>query len=118
MELPSLVHPGTRGRLLITGQSRPTRLRSAADTFSDPVVKLYGKIGNSLAMCPFVKREAMPGNLGNLAGSARENFLRDAASTVHHQTCTAKMGGYKTSLVADQLKVCGVDKLSIAQPSR
>src|ERR1700720_3029077 len=33
------------------------------------------------------KRDVMP---GKLAGRALENFTRDAASTVHHQTCTAK----------------------------
>ena len=29
---------------------------------------------------------------GALKGAALEDFIRDAAATYHHQTCTAKMG--------------------------
>ena len=42
---------------------------------------------------------------GKLAGRALENFTRDAASTVHHQTCTAKMGRDEMSVVDSQLRV-------------
>jgi len=39
---------------------------------------------------------------GKLAGCALENFVRDAASTFHHQTCTAKMAAMKClSLTVD-----------------
>jgi choline dehydrogenase len=48
------------------------------------------------------KREVMP---GKLVGRALENFTRDAASTVHHQTCTAKMGRDEMSVVDSQLRV-------------
>jgi choline dehydrogenase len=93
-----------------------------ADTFSDPAdvkaliqaVELSREIGNSPAMNPFVKREVMP---GNLAGSALENFVRDAALTVHHQTCSAKMGRDGMSVVDSRLKVYGVDNLRIADGS-
>jgi choline dehydrogenase len=65
-------------------------------------------------MSPLVKREVMP---GNLAGSALENFVRNAASTVHHQTCTAKMGRDGMSVVDGRLKVYGSDNLRIADAS-
>jgi choline dehydrogenase len=52
-------------------------------------VQLCREIGNSAALRPFTKREAMP---GNLTGAELEGFIRDAASTYWHQTCTAKMG--------------------------
>jgi choline dehydrogenase len=65
-------------------------------------------------MSPLVKREVMP---GNLAGSVLENFVRDAASTVHHQTCTAKMGRDEMSVVDARLKVYGIDNLRIADGS-
>jgi len=69
---------------------------------------------NSPAMSPFVKREVMP---GDLAGSALENFIRNGASTIHHQTCTAKMGRDGMSVVDNQLKVYGIDDLRIADGS-
>lgn len=120
--LPSLVRPGSRGRLRITGPKPSDPIEIVADTFSDPAdikvliraVELCREIGNSPAMNPFVKREVMP---GNLAGSALENFARDAASTVHHQTCTAKMGRDGMSVVDGRLKVYGIDKLRIADGS-
>jgi choline dehydrogenase len=77
-------------------------------------VELCREIGNSPAMRPFVKREVM---LGNPAGSALENFVRDAASTVWRQTCTAKMGRDEMSVVDGRLRVYGIDHLRIADGS-
>jgi choline dehydrogenase len=62
----------------------------------------------SAALRPFAKRETMP---GNLTGAELERFIRDAASTYWHQTCTAKMGQDTMSLVDGQLKVYGVEHL-------
>ena len=120
--LPSLVRPGSRGSLRIAGPKPSDPIEIEADTFSDPAdmkalihaVELCREIGNSPAMSPFVKREVMP---GNLAGSALENFLRDAASTVWHQTCAAKMGRDEMSVVDGRLKVYGIDNLRIADGS-
>jgi choline dehydrogenase len=52
-----------------------------------------------------------------LKGVALEDFIRDAASTYHHQTCTAKMGRDSMSVVDSSLKVYGVDNLRIADGS-
>src|SRR6266849_6120134 len=46
-----------------------------------------------------------------------EDFIRDAASTYHHQTCTAKMGRDSMSVVDSQLKVYGIENLRIADGS-
>ncbi len=118
----SLVRPGSRGRLRIAGPRAPDPIEIVADTFSDPAdmkamiraVSFCREIGNSAAMSPFVKREVMP---VNLAGGALENFVRDSASTVHHQTCTAKMGRDGMSVVDGQLRVYGIDNLRIADGS-
>jgi choline dehydrogenase len=63
---------------------------------------------------PFVKREVMP---GNLKGRELENFVRDAAMSYWHQTCTAKMGRDSMSVVDSQLSVYGVDNLRVADGS-
>jgi choline dehydrogenase len=120
--LASLVRPGSRGRLRLTGPRPSDPIEIVADTFSDPAdvkalvraVELCREIGNSPDLKPFAKREVMP---GNLSGSALENFVRDAASTVHHQTCTAKMGRDEMSVVDGRLKVHGLEGLRIADGS-
>jgi choline dehydrogenase len=52
-----------------------------------------------------------------LKGAALENFIRDAAVTYWHQTCTAKMGRDATSVVDNHLKVYGIENLRIADGS-
>jgi hypothetical protein len=54
---------------------------------------------------------------GNLKGAALENFIRDAAGTYWHQTCTSKMGGDALSVVDADLRVSGIDNLRIADVS-
>ena len=54
---------------------------------------------------------------GNLKGRELENFVRDAAMSYWHQTCTAKMGRDSMSVVDSQLSVYGVDNLRIADGS-
>jgi choline dehydrogenase len=52
-----------------------------------------------------------------LKGAALENFIRDAAITYWHQTCTAKMGRDAMSVVDNHLKVYGIENLRIADGS-
>jgi choline dehydrogenase len=77
-------------------------------------VELCREIGNSAALRPFAKREVTP---GKLTGAELENFVRDAASSYWHQTCTAKMGRDAMSVVDGELKVYGVERLRIADGS-
>jgi choline dehydrogenase len=77
-------------------------------------IELCREIGNSAAMRPFVKREVMP---CDLTGRALETSARDAASTIHHQTCTAKMGHDDMSVVDGRLQVYGIDNLRVADGS-
>ena len=54
---------------------------------------------------------------GNLKGGELEGFVRDAAMSYWHQTCTAKMGHDAMSVVDGTLKVYGVENLRIADGS-
>ena len=54
---------------------------------------------------------------GNLRGAELEDFIRDAAETYYHQTCTAKMGRDSMSVVDAKLKVYGIENLRIADGS-
>jgi choline dehydrogenase len=77
-------------------------------------VERLREVGNSVPLRPFVKREVMP---GNLKGPELESFVRDAATTYWHETCTAKMGRDEMSVVDGRLKVYGVDNLRISDGS-
>jgi choline dehydrogenase len=117
-----LVRPKSRGRIRLTSDDPRGPPEIDANTLSHPDdmkaaiarVELCREIGNSGPLNSFVKREVMP---GNLEGAALENFIRDAASSYWHQTCTAKMGHDAMSVVDGSLKVHGFDRLRIADGS-
>jgi choline dehydrogenase len=77
-------------------------------------VELSREVGNSAPLRPYAKREVMP---GNLKGVDLENFVRDAATTYSHESCTAKMGRDSMSVVDGRLKVYGIEGLRIADGS-
>ena len=117
-----LAKPKRRGRIRLTGAKSGDPIEIEANTLAHPddmkaaiaCVELCREIGNSGPLSPFVKREVMP---GNLKGAALENFIRDAASSYWHQTCTAKMGHDAMAVVDGSLKVHGIDNLRIADGS-
>jgi choline dehydrogenase len=117
-----VVRPKSRGHICLTGPDPTDPVQIQANMLSHPDdlkaaiagVQLCREIGNSAALRPFTKREAMP---GNLKGAELEHFIRDAASTYWHQTCTAKMGQDHMSVVDGELKVYGVEHLRIADGS-
>jgi len=120
--LGGLVRPKSQGRIRLTGTNPRDPIQIEANTLSHPddlraaiaCVELCREIGNSSALSPHTKREIMP---GALKGSELENFIRDAAITYHHQTCTAKMGRDSASVVDARLRVYGIENLRIADGS-
>jgi choline dehydrogenase len=120
--LAGLARPKSRGRIRLTGANPHDPIEIEANTLAHPddmkaaiaCVELCREIGNSAPLGHYAKREVMP---GNLKGAALENFIRDAASSYWHQTCTAKMGYDAMSVVDGSLKVHGIDRLRIADGS-
>jgi choline dehydrogenase len=114
--------PRACGRIRLTGPSAADPIAIETNTLSHPddmaaaisCVEICREVGNSLPLRPYVKREVMP---GNLKGVALEAFIREAASTFQHQTCTAKMGRDSASVVDAQLRVYGMRNLRIADGS-
>jgi choline dehydrogenase len=101
--MAGIARPKSRGRIRLTGANPDDPTEIEANTLAHPddkaaiaCVELCREIGNSAPLSHFVKREAMP---GNLKGPTLENFIRDAASSYWHQTCTAKMGHDAMSVV-------------------
>ena len=120
--LAGVVRPRSRGRIRLTRPNPLDPIEIQDNILSHPedmksaiaCVELCREIGNSAALRPYTKREVMP---GNLKGADLENFIRDAATTYSHETCTAKMGRDSMSVVDGRLKVYGIDNLRIADGS-
>jgi choline dehydrogenase len=117
-----LVRPKSRGCIRLMGPKVDDPIQIEANTLSHPddleaaiaLVELCREVGNSVPLRPYTKREVMP---GSLKGAALEDFIRDAAATYHHQTCTAKMGRDSMSVVDAGLKVYGIENLRVADGS-
>jgi choline dehydrogenase len=118
----TVVRPKSRGRLRLSGPNPGDAIRIEANHLSHPddlkaarrSVEISRAIGNSEALRPFTRREVAP---GNLQGPELDNFLRDAALTAWHETCTAKMGRDSLSVVNGALQVYGIERLRIADGS-
>lgn len=116
------MRPKSVGQIRLTGPYPLDPICSEDNSLSHPDdmkaararVELCREIGNSAPLRRFVKREVMP---GNLKGAALDDFIRDAATTYYHQTCTAKMGRDAMSVVDNHLKVYGIGNLRIADGS-
>jgi len=119
---PGLVRPESRGFLRLKSANPREAMEIHANMLTDPrdlaalrrSMEITRELGNSEAMKPFVKREILP---GELEGEALDNLIRDGAMSMHHPTCTAKMGQDELSVVDAQLRVYGVKKLRIADGS-
>jgi choline dehydrogenase len=117
-----LAHPKSRGELRLSGADVRDPILIEANTLSHPddlknarqTIKLCRDLGNSAAFDGLVKREALPGKLDDVA---MDDFIRNAAVTFWHQSCTAKMGRDAMAVVDHRLKVYGIDKLRIADAS-
>lgn len=119
---PGLARPDSRGAVrLASADWRDAPLIEAnflsAQTDMDAMVtcvEMCREIGNSEACAPYRRRELMPGNLGR---GAMETFIRNAAGTYFHESCSAKMGRDEMSVVDGQLRLYGLERLRVADAS-
>jgi choline dehydrogenase len=116
------VRPNSRGQLKLTGPKYDDKIEIHGNDLSHPEdmrvalasIELFRELGNSKPMQRFSKREVMP---GPLRGAEMETYVRNAARTFYHQSCTAKMGLDEMSVVDASLRVHGVSNLRIADGS-
>ena len=119
---PGLVRPESRGFLRLKSADPHEAPEIHANMLADPRdlaalrrgMEITRLLGNSAVMKPFVKREILP---GPVEGEALDNLIRDGAMSMHHPTCTAKMGQDDLSVVDAKLRVYGVKNLRIADGS-
>ncbi|MFT3731822.1 MAG: GMC family oxidoreductase N-terminal domain-containing protein [Hyphomicrobium sp.] len=119
---PGLARPDSRGEVKLASSNpfdAPLIFANFLSTDTDMkamvrCVEMCRDIGNSEFCAPYRKRECMP---GDLKGADMENFIRNAAGTYFHESCTAKMGRDAMSVVDGNLKVYGLEGLRIADAS-
>ncbi|WP_409560028.1 GMC family oxidoreductase [Hyphomicrobium sp. MC8b] len=119
---PGLARPDSRGEVKLASSNpfdAPLIFANFLSTDTDMkamvrCVEMCRDIGNSEFCAPYRKRECMP---GDLKGADMENFVRNAAGTYFHESCTAKMGRDAMSVVDGNLKVYGIEGLRIADAS-
>lgn len=119
---PGLARPDSRGEVVLASAdplAAPLIHANFLGTDTDMkamlrCVEMCREIGNSEFCGPYRKREVMP---GPLKGADMENFIRNAAGTYFHESCTAKMGRDEMSVVDGQLKVYGIEGLRVADAS-
>lgn len=119
---PGLAQPDSRGEVVLASadwRDAPLIHANFLATGTDMTamlrcMEMCREIGNSAFCAPYVKRECMP---GDLRGADMENFIRNAAGTYFHESCTAKMGRDAMSVVDGSLRVYGVEGLRVADAS-
>jgi len=117
-----LAHPQSRGRITLSGPGPNDAPIIRPNTFSHPAdvqcaienIRFVQQLGAQPAFKGLVKGERMP---GKLSAEELDQYLRNAAVTYWHQSCTAKMGRDAMSVVDGQLRVYGVEGLRIADAS-
>jgi choline dehydrogenase len=119
---PGLAQPTSRGRVRLTSANALDAPLIEANFLSTEedlramlhCVSLCREIGNSEICAPFRRREVFPGAL-NKHDMVR--FIRQAAGTYFHQSCTARMGTDDLAVVDGSLRVHGLDALRVADAS-
>lgn len=119
---PGLAQPTSRGQVRLASAHPLHAPRIDANFLSTDedlrallhCVALCREIGNAPVCAPFRRREVFP---GPLQGAALERFVRQAAGTYFHESCTAAMGTDDAAVVDGSLRVHGLHGLRIADAS-
>jgi choline dehydrogenase len=117
-----LAQPKSRGRVRLRSAEPTDPVVVQLNALSEPddlrvakaAVELSREIGAAEAFRALSRRQYYPGE--SYAGDL-DRFIRDGAVPFLHQTCTAKMGRDPMSVVDGELKVYGLDALTVADGS-
>jgi choline dehydrogenase len=119
---PGLAQPTSRGQVRLVSADPLAAPRIDANFLSTEedlrallhCVELCREIGNSVPCAPFRQREVFP---GPLKGADMERFVREAAGTYFHESCTARMGTDDGAVVDGALRVRGMQGLRVVDAS-
>ena len=121
---PTLLHPRSRGRVMLRSADPREPVRLQFKVFADDEdlrrlregFKRGREIGESAAMSAFRGAELMPGKAVR-DDDQIDAWMRRTAVTAHHPAGTCAMGGGPEAVVGPDLHVRGVDGLRVADAS-
>ena len=121
---PTLLHPESRGRVMLASADPRAHVRIKYDFFSDPRdlpklregVRRAIDVGYQPAMAPYRGAEVTPGEAVRDDASL-DAWIRRVAMTAHHPASTCRMGHDAEAVLDPQLRVRGVDGLRVVDAS-
>ncbi len=119
-----LLHPSSRGRVFLASTDPLDRVRVQPNFLSvrDDLDKLCEAVGTGrriLAQTPLDPHRGEEKSPGAQCASRKdiEAYIRATAVTVHHPSCTCRMGLDDSAVVDPELRVRGVDRLRLVDAS-
>jgi len=121
---PTLLHPESRGEVLLRSPDPMTPPRIRYNFFTAPGdlarlregFKRARDVGASTAMSPFREAELTPGP-DVKTDDEIDNFIRRTATTAHHPSSTCRMGTDDHSVLDPNMCVRGVERLRVVDAS-
>jgi choline dehydrogenase len=121
---PTLLHPTSRGRILLRSSDPSAHALIHANYFSteeDVQVMLAGlkiahEIAHTRAFAPYLGAELEPGTWKRTDSEAIQ-VLRESSETLYHPAGTCKMGNDEMAVVDAQLRVRGIEGLRVIDAS-
>lgn len=121
---PAILHPDSRGQVLLRSADPMDRVRIVFNAFSAPndlpTLREGLKRGREIAlqqpMDRFRGREISPGPACT-SDADIDAFIRRTSITVHHPACTCPMGSGPDTVLDPDLRVRGVDRLRVVDAS-
>ncbi len=121
---PTLLHPESRGEILLRSADPRANPRICFNFFSDPRdlprlrngFKLARDVSYDSAMLPYRESEMSPGE-NVKTDDEIDAYIRRTALTAHHPSSTCKMGNDDTCVVDPQLRLRGIQNLRVVDAS-
>ena len=119
-----LLHPESRGTVTLASADPRQKVRIQGGFLSAPNdlatlirgVRVGREVLRQKALDPYRGEETAPG-AHRTSDRDIEAFIRQAAVTVHHPSCTCKMGHDELAVVDPELRVRGVERLRVVDAS-
>jgi choline dehydrogenase-like flavoprotein len=121
---PTLLHPDSRGEILLRSSDPREPMRIVYNFFTAPNdlptlregFKIGREVGNQAPLAPFRGVETAPGP--NVKTDAEiDAFIKKTAVTAHHPCGTCAMGIGPDAVVDPELKVRGIERLRVVDAS-
>ena len=121
---PTLLHPESRGQLLLRSADPKDSPRIVYNFFSSPAdlpafrqgFKIAREVGSHPALAKFRGEEHKPGTKVKTDAEI-DHFLKSTAITAHHPAGTCAMGIGPDAVLDPQMKVRGVESLRVVDAS-